>query len=390
MRYLLLRLKRFCGFITGIVFFLGGIVKIMDPVGAGLVMKEYMDFLHIGFLTPVAKLSGALFALTETVIGTALITGVWRKTVGIVALSFQVFFTLLTLLLVIFNPEMDCGCFGEAIHLTHMQTFLKNILLLALLCTYLFPAKMLGFPQKKKFVSFGIVTASVVLFSIYSWLYIPVVDFTDYKIASALKSGYSHESEEEMFEAVFIYEKDGVQESFDLEHLPDSTWTFVTTETVAAEDYQKDALIDLSFSDEDGNYQDMLATEGKVLIISLYNPDISDRRLADINSFMSDAESVGFSTLLLVSGSPDPKWPENTYYADYKTLVAMNRSNGGVTYFSNGHLVQKWAARAFPDREKLIELYNEDETETTLRQNTKGSLGFQGFLLYIFAVMLLL
>ena len=46
MKYLLLRIKRFCGFITGFVFFIGGILKLMDPVGAGLVMGEYLDFMH--------------------------------------------------------------------------------------------------------------------------------------------------------------------------------------------------------------------------------------------------------------------------------------------------------------------------------------------------------
>ncbi len=63
MRYLLLRLKRFCGFITGMVFFLSGIVKLMDPVGAGLVMKEYYDFLHLDFLAFSSKIMGVAFAL---------------------------------------------------------------------------------------------------------------------------------------------------------------------------------------------------------------------------------------------------------------------------------------------------------------------------------------
>ena len=55
MKYLLLRMKRFCGFITGLTFFISGLVKLMDPVGAGLVMKEYYDFLHIGFMAFSAK-----------------------------------------------------------------------------------------------------------------------------------------------------------------------------------------------------------------------------------------------------------------------------------------------------------------------------------------------
>ena len=43
----LLRIKRFCGYAVGFVFFISGLLKLMDPVGAGLVMKEYFTFLHM-------------------------------------------------------------------------------------------------------------------------------------------------------------------------------------------------------------------------------------------------------------------------------------------------------------------------------------------------------
>jgi uncharacterized membrane protein YphA (DoxX/SURF4 family) len=391
MRYLILRLKRFCGFVTGFVFFIGGILKLMDPVGAGLVMGEYLDFLHMGFLGFSAKVLGTAFALAETVIGTALITGVWRKTTGIAAIAFQAFFTLLTLLLVIFNPEMDCGCFGEAIHLTHMETFLKNIVLCILLCAYFFPMKMLGHPQKRKYVSFGIVTVSVTAFMIYSWMYIPLMNFTDYKPAAALKAGQTADSGEDMFEAVFVYEKDGNEQTFDLNHLPDSTWNFVRTETAAVSEQESDGLIDLSFYNESGEYLDELAVDGKVMVVSVYDTKIGSHGWEEILGFMTDAEAAGFNTLLLVSGTaPEDQAPDNLYHADRKTLLAMNRSNGGVTYFSNGYLVRKWARRGAPDFEELLEIASEDETETIIYHDTKGSLGFQGFLLYVFAVMLLL
>ena len=50
MKYILFRLKRFCGFITGFVFFIAGIFKLLDPVGTGLIMSGYFDFLHLNFL----------------------------------------------------------------------------------------------------------------------------------------------------------------------------------------------------------------------------------------------------------------------------------------------------------------------------------------------------
>ena len=393
MNYLLLRLKRFCGFITGFVFFIGGILKLMDPVGAGLVMGEYLDFMHMKFLGFAAKPLGLAFALAEAVIGTALITGVWRKVTAIAAMAFQVFFTLLTLTLVIFNPEMDCGCFGEAIHLTHMETFLKNIVLCLLLAAYYFPSRMLGITLKKKFVSFGIVTASVIAFTVYSWMYIPVMDFTDYKPAAALKAGHAFsEAEDAAYEAVFVYEKDGKEEVFDLENLPDSTWNFVRTETKAAETSEEGKMIDLSFYDEEGEYHDHLASEEKVMVVSVYDPSMKAGKWEKINGFVRNAEEAGFRTLILVSGEIPEQMAgqDNIYHADYKTLLSLNRSNGGATYFSRGYLVRKWAERALPSPEELEEIYGEDETETIIYHDTKGSLGFQGFLLYVFAVMLLL
>ena len=86
MRYLLLRMKRFCGYIVGFVFFISGILKLMDPVGAGLVVEEYYRFMHIGFMDFSSKLMGTVFAFAEAVIGAGLITGVWRRTIALAAI----------------------------------------------------------------------------------------------------------------------------------------------------------------------------------------------------------------------------------------------------------------------------------------------------------------
>ena len=161
-------LKRFCGYIAGFIFFISGILKLMDPVGAGLVMSEYYKFLHLEFLSFSSKVTGTLFALAEVVIGAGLITGVWRKFIGTCALAMQGFFTLLTLVLLIFNPEMDCGCFGEAVHLTHGETFIKNLILMGLLAAYVIPYRHLGTNRKRKYVSFALVMLSSVGFTAYS------------------------------------------------------------------------------------------------------------------------------------------------------------------------------------------------------------------------------
>ena len=403
MKYLYLRLKRFCGFVAGFVFFIAGIFKLLDPVGAGLVMKEYMDFFHLGFMAPLAKPLAVALAFLETMVGTALVTGVFRRLCAVTALAFQGFFTLVTLILVIFNPEMDCGCFGEAVHLTHMQTFLKNIVLCALICIYIFPKSALGEPKARKYVSFSAVTIAVLLFAAYSWIYIPLVDFTDFKPATGLHAGSdSDTSVEDIYEAVFIYEKDGIQKEFGLDELPDSTWTYVSTETVmkSSTDHSE---ANLSFYDADGIYHDEMATDGKVMIVSVYDIDMSRGRWNRAAAFLDRAEAAGFNTLLLVASTPEEMQKKfyllqedtveslapHIYFSDYKTLITMNRSNSGVTYFSGGFLIRKWSRAARPSEKELHEIYSGDDTEVVIWHDTKGSLGLQGFLLAVFAIMLL-
>ena len=389
MRYLVTKMRRFGGFLAGIIFYISGILKLLDPVGAGLVMDEYFSFMHIGFMDFSAKFLGTAVAFAEAVIGTALITGVWRKSTGIAAMIMQGAFTLLTLALVIFKPEMDCGCFGEAIHLTHMQTFLKNLVILALLAANFVPLKGLGRPKPRKYVSFGIVVASTLAFSVYSWMYIPLVDFSDYKTTAHLQAAEKHPvNEADMYEAVFTYEKDGERKTFDLEHLPDSTWTFVNTETILKEEFA-DKPVTLSIYDNEGNYLDALAAEGRVMVISVYDNDIRPGNWKEIERFAENAEAAGFRPLIITADTGEDT-EAGRYKSDYKTLITLNRSNGGVTYISDGYLIRKWARRAMPDMDELKALQNEAETETMIGHSSQSSLTFQAFLLYVFAVMLLL
>ena len=285
---------------------------------------------------------------------------------------------------------MDCGCFGEVIHLTHLQTFLKNVVLLLMLVAFAFPFRYLGGPKKHKYASFAIVTTSVLAFAVYSWLYIPLVDYTDYKPAAPLQAGSVFGlQDEDRYEAVFVYEKDGQTEEFHLDELPDSTWTFVETRTLLKEGYQ-DADISLSFYDSEGNYRDSLAAKGKVMVVSVYDPDTRPAAWRKIERFAEMSEKAGFRTLILVSELPQQVDMDNMYLCDYKTLITMNRSNGGVTYFSGGYLIRKWSAASRPDIEELNEIYAGDDTEAIIDSESSGRLAFQAFFLYVFAVMLLL
>ncbi len=410
--------RRFCAFVLGSVFLVSGILKLMDPVGSEFVMKSYFTFLHIGFMDFAAKFLGVAFALAEAVLGAALMSGVWRKAVGISVVVLTVFFTLLTLVLVIFNPAMDCGCFGEALHLTHFQTFVKNLILCALCCGAFIPMRELDRPVKVKYVSFALTAVSISALLVYSLIALPLKDYTAFAPGAVLQAAAA-EDPDGFAEPEFIYEKDGITQSFTLDKLPDSSWTFVDSRIPQA-GFAAGAV--LSLTDAAGEYCDTMATQGNVLVISAYKK-LGAGRLEGIEALVRDARALGFTPLVLVpsadvfpesvrvtasetsaesvgavsgedsapSGAFLPEWLDGIVrFSDFKTLATLNRSNGGATWISDGQIVRKWSYTLRPSAEKLETLLAEDPAALALETASRGSLALQGFLLYVFAVLLLL
>ena len=403
-------LRRVASFLIGLVFFVSGLLKLMDPVGTKLIVEAYLHFLKIGFLDFAALPAGVLLALVEAWTGAALITGVFRRLAALTASVLIGFFTLVTLVLWIANPEMDCGCFGEAVHLTHRQSFLKNVVLCVLAVIAFVPLRHYGRPRRHKYLPFWLVAVSLAAFSVYSLLYIPLVDFTPFNLSSMLyaAAGDEPDADTEEYVQAFVYEKNGKEGVFTLDRLPDSTWTFVRAEPLRKQDHIREtAFPALPFTDAEGNYRDVLAASGPVMVVSVYHPEkLSARAWNETAALLSGADGEGFTPLLLLAAAPGTVrtflssdavdaataqvLSDAAYYADYKTLVSLNRSNGGAVYFHEGNLIEKWARRNLPDAKRLAKLARKDATDAMVSSSTKGRLSFQAFVLYAFAALLFL
>lgn len=400
--------RRLCAAAVGFVFFTAGILKLMDPVGTSMIVREYMNFLRLGFLSFSAGPVAESFALAETFLGIALVTGVFRKVTAWAATAFMAFFTIITLILLIVNPQMDCGCFGEAIHLTHLQSFVKNIILCVLVLAAYFPYRDFGRPKRLKYVTFALVGVAALVFAVYSLMYIPMLELTPFNLSSRLEAAAGlPDDEEDEYIATFIYEKNGQRGSFTLNHLPDSTWTFVETQTVKKErNISETGHPSLPFRDSEGNSRDTLAADGLVMAVSVPHPGrMNHKSWSRVSGILSSSAEAGFTPLLLVADDPadfsgridssglgrQEAMPIMTsvYYSDYKSLISLNRSNGGATYFNDGNLVGKWAFRSLPSERKLAKLVRADSTEVMLEADSKGRLSFQAFMLYSVALMLL-
>lgn len=386
-------LRRLCAVIVGITFLISGLSKIIDPVGTMLIVTEYAKLLHLDFIIPAAKVIGIILSSLEAITGLALITGALRKLSAWITYALVGVFTAVTLFLLIKNPVMDCGCFGEAIHLDHLQSFIKNIALLALALIAFIPMKSLGSPKPRKWVSFGIATLSVLYAVLYSNTHIPIADFTEFAPGTELMASLDDELEaDNHYEPAFIYEKNGQRGSFPLYALPDSTWTFVEADTLFVDGLaQRNGHPVLSFRDSQGEYRDRMAAEGKVVVFSVYEP--AKARWDRIQKQYNRVLEAGASPLLLVASYPleidkyGIPLDMTVYYADYKTLITLNRSNGGASFFSEGELIEKWGQKDFP--EDLSWRFQADPVELNSRFILKRRLKAQGFCLYLAALLML-
>lgn len=386
-------LRRFAAGIVGIVLLVSGLLKIMDPVGTMLIVTEYLKFFHIGFLIPAAKGLGIALSILEAFTGIALITGVLRKVSAWVATGLLAFFTVVTLVLWIKNPSMDCGCFGEAIHLTHAQSFWKNVVLLVLALWAFLPYGDFGKTPVRKIVSACIAAASVIFAVIYCNTHLPLVDHTDFRVGTELMASLEDDIvADNHYREERTYVKDGQEGRFLPGFYPGEDWTLVKTDTVFVESPMvQEKFPILSFRDASDTYLDRMAAEGKVIVFSVYDP--LKAPWEQIALQYSSVLEAGGTPLVLAAGAPSQlaSWPVPAglpvYFADYKTLISLNRSNGGATYISEGEIICKWPSGGVPDNFKPS--LDNDPVNLSTWLLSRGRLKAQGFCLYLAALLIL-
>lgn len=393
-------IRRLATVAIGLVFFCAGSLKLMDPVGAGLVMDEYFKFFHAAWLEPAAKAAGVAMALLETLVGAALLAGVWRKVTARITMAMMAFFTILTLILAIFNPQMDCGCFGEAIHLSHLATFLKNVVLCILCALAFLPSKEVTPTRKSKAGAFILTSLAVFGLCIYELGNLPLIDFTEFAPGASLVDNEEDEDadsgidlsadKDSRSEVMVIYEKDGKEGAFSLDNLPDSTWTFVRVDQIerAYADYEE-SRPSIFLADHNGEYRNEILNEGNVMVISVYdNSRFGSDDIRKAEKFMENAMAAGFRPVFVSRERVDEL--DEAFTSDYKKIITLNRSNGGATFISDGEIIKKWKASGRPDAEELVKLTEQNPMEVMVKATSKGRIWYEGFNIYTLALLLLL
>jgi len=376
-------LLTFSRIFVGVLFIFSGLIKANDPLGFGYKLQEYFDVFHISFLSPIATGIAILLCTLEIVLGALLLLGFWGKKVSWGLLILIIFFTLLTFVSAFFKVVTSCGCFGDAIPLTPWQSFGKDLVLLVLI-VYVFLKKDFIKPavQKAKSQRNIAIVVSVVslLFGLYTYNFLPVIDFLPYKVGAHIPSLMVIPPGEKPDEFQIMYhlknkktkaEKDMSDKDYlKTEIWKDDNWEIVgePSKTLVKKGYEP-KIKDLIITDASGTdyTKELIENPYYSLVFVAYNlNDTNEKAIGDLNALALNAtQQFNIRSVLLTSNSASDAEKfikkynlfSEVFYADAVPLKSMVRANPGVLLLKNGVVISKWHFHNVPSFEQLGSKY---------------------------------
>ncbi|MEO7263957.1 MAG: BT_3928 family protein, partial [Ferruginibacter sp.] len=252
--------------LTGLLFIFSGLVKGIDPRGLAYKMQEFFEaWANAGFMKSMMMslndyaLPFSLIMITlEVMVGVALLIGWQKKITTWILLLLILFFTFLTSYVLFSGKIRACGCFGDCIPLTPIQTFTKDIILLFFSLLLLVKREYIQ-PIAKPLINnlaMAIALLATVFLQWYVLRHLPLIDCLPYKKGNNILElrKMPADAVQDKFDYSFIYEKDGQKKEFSAQQLPDSTWKFSERKQKLIQKGNNNVPLinDFSLTDQDG------------------------------------------------------------------------------------------------------------------------------------------
>ncbi len=356
--------------VLGLTFILSGFVKAIDPLGTQYKIEDYLGVLSLGGMLPDFVTLGTSVAISaiEFTLGVLLLFAISRRVISKVTLVFMTIMTLITAWLYIANPIRDCGCFGDAIHLTNGETLLKNVIMLVMTAVVVYkPRDMIRtLSNGNSTIVINYSVLFILLYAAYSLYMLPQFDFRPYHIGANIEEGMKipEGAPQPEFETTFMMKKDGQTKEFTLENYPDSTWEFVDSKTIMIKEGFVPPIHDFSILSLNGDdlTEDILQQKGYTfLLIAPYLEKADDSNFGPIDQIYEYAEEYGYKFYCLTASGKQAiaHWQDMTgaeypfYNTDAVTLKTIIRSNPGMLLLKDGTVIQKWSHNELPNDSEL-------------------------------------
>jgi uncharacterized membrane protein YphA (DoxX/SURF4 family) len=361
--------------LVGCLFIFSGLVKAIDPKGLSYKMQEFFEvWARDGFLPNVMNgfnqhslLFSIVMITLEVILGVALLMGWQKKITTILLLLLTIFFTFLTAFVLFTGKIRACGCFGDCIPLTPIQTFTKDIILLVLIIVLLLGKKYI-LPLFKNSIGFAIVLASLIGVLFLQWYvqrHLPLKDCLPFKVGNNILElrKMPKDAVPDKFDYTFIYQKNGEKKEFTTTNLPDSTWQFVDRKQILVQKGKNNVPLinDFSFTTESGNdtTEAILGQQGEYYLLFVKDFDAISPKWREDKRFISEQHFITEIPIYVIAtdfaaankrynyqwdSQLEEKIYTNIFTCDATALKTASRSNPTL-YLMKGPIVkQKWGS----------------------------------------------
>lgn len=353
---------------VGGLFIFSGLVKINDPRGTEIKLKEYFEVFSSDFgsffelLIPIALPLAFIIIILELVLGVAVLLQYKMNITSWILLLLMIFFTFLTFYSAYFNKVTDCGCFGDAIPLNPWESFIKDLILMVFVLHLFWHRHRLN-PAVSDKIAGAIIAATTLIFLIVGWYalaHLPYIDFRPYKVGNHLPT-LMQPSEAPIFE--YTFKKDGELIKSE-KYLPaDEGYEYVNFQ-VLNEEATIPKIQDYQIISTQGDDMTQESFEGNKLILVFYDTNNADTDEMDEITFLVNNLPENVSTMIFTAAAESDfeafrhqyQLAAPFYFVDATVLKAMIRSNPGILLFQNGVVLGKWHNNDVPDVEKIKSL----------------------------------
>jgi uncharacterized membrane protein YphA (DoxX/SURF4 family) len=372
-----------CRILVGALFIFSGLIKANDPLGFSYKLQEYFEVFHITFFNHFAVGIAIFLCALEMFFGFALLIGAYSKKIAWGLLLLIIFFTFLTFYSAAFHVVQTCGCFGDAIVLTPWQSFSKDMVLFILIIGIFINRDkihpLFKNPNAEKWV---VIVATILSFGvgIYTYNYLPVMDFLAYKIGANILDEMKTPPGAKPDEYELTYHLKNKKSNEDkvmsnTEYLKSNIWKDANWQ-IQGEPESKlikkgfsPKIMDLVINDAQGSEytKELLSNPFYNVIIVAYNLDkTNEDAMRKLNALaLNLTQNYNIRTVLLTSNSAKDAEAfskanhlfSEVFYADEVPLKEMVRANPGVLLMKNGTIINKWHYHTMPSYDDIVKQY---------------------------------